>query len=410
MKLRAGVRLGGRVPLAPAMVVALLLGGGAYYLAWYRPVAVRTAAMLAEASRLEAEVQVLSRARLALPEAERALQALRARQARAAERTPRVEDLPRGAGFVSRAAEVAGLRPLRVTYSLQGPAAPAPDAKAAAGGGSVRFDVEVEGPYGGLVSLVETMERAFEGVQFISLAVSPAPPPEPARLAAHAPSQAQAQANVPFSPLLGQAAGQAPGGTQPGVTAGPGAGSEAALSDRLSQVAALFSYLQMLAMQQSGAVTGVPVGQPAGPLSPSAASGSPAPEVTGSPAVRASLSFTVAVRAADDPVSRAVEWKALPLPVASTTGGTSNPFEPSDRTAVEARLAQAPSPEVPALRVTGIARGSDGFMAVLVVDERSHLVRDGTRLGRLTVRTVRAGGVDVQVEGRRVFVPLRVEP
>ncbi|MBE3597302.1 MAG: hypothetical protein IMX02_00320 [Limnochordaceae bacterium] len=374
---------------------------------------IRTAAMLAEAGRLEAEVQVLSRARLALPEAERALQALRARQARAVERTPRVEDLPRGAGFVSRAAEVAGLRPLRVTYSLQGPAAAPPDAKAAAAGGSVRFDVEVEGPYGGLVSLVETIERAFEGVQFISLAVSPAPPPEPAHLAARAPSQAQAQANVPLSPPLGQAAGQAPGGTQPGVTAGPGAGSDAPPSDRLSQVAALFSYLQMLAMQQSGAVSGVPVGQPGdqtGLLSPSAASGSPAPKVAGSPAVRASLSFTVAVRAANDPASRPVAWKALPLPAASATGRTSNPFEPADKAAVEARLAQAPSPEVPALRVTGIARGSDGFVAVLVVDERSHLVRDGTRLGRLTVRAVRAGGVDVQVEGRRVFVPLRVEP
>lgn len=407
MALTRQLRAKVRVPPLLWGAIGLVLAGAVYYFAYYGPTAARTMAALAEASRLEVQVQVLSRARQALPQARETLRALQARQASTIQRTLRLQDLPAGAGFVSDAAAAMGMRLVTLTYSLQGePAA----------GGAVHFDVQVEGPYAGLVRFIEAMEHAFDQVQFSALDVSAAP-------GSTAAGEQAAPASPPV-PRIGT------GGTPAGTGSADSASAERATSDRMAQVAALFSYLQTMALQKSGATSEVPAPVGAGGaadgatsrdgMGASAGAGTMAPSAAGSAGsalVRAMLGFSVPVRVAAEPGTQEVPWKAPALATLDALGSQAgtrpaviNPFAPSDRASVETRFAQASGTDALDLRVTGIAQGPGGLVAVLIVAGRSHVVREGTRLGALEVVAVRPDGLEVRAEQQRVFVPLRAGP
>lgn len=287
--------------------LALLVATTGYYLAVLGPMWARSEGTIRELRKLEQELQALGRARQELGSATEARDAARRRYEQVAARVLRADDLPRAVGFVQQLAEARNLQVVNVRHTLQGPAAAATAA---------RLDVDLQGPYGGVLALAEALEAHFPAIEFVGLVL---------------------EASAPQSQAVRSPSGE----------------------------------------------------------------GAP-----GSPRVRAALSFTVPLRPpSEGSGDLAVAWVAPA--VSAVRLPRDNPFQPALPLAALAE----PQPEavVQALeaRVTGVALGSEGPLAILRLANRSHVVRPGDRVGPLRVLRVEAVGVIAELDGRQLQIPLR---
>lgn len=149
----------GRVLTYSLGLLALLIG---YYLAVLGPLWARSQGALREVRKLEQELQALSRARQELASATQAKEAAFRRYEQLAARVLQADDLPRAVGFVQQLAAARDLQVQNVRHTLQGPSGAAT---------SVRLDLDVQGPYGGVLALAEALESHFPALRFVGMAL-----------------------------------------------------------------------------------------------------------------------------------------------------------------------------------------------------------------------------------------------
>lgn len=149
----------GRVLTYSLGLLVLLIG---YYLAVLGPLWARSQGALREVHKLERELQALGRARQELAAATEARDAARRRYEQLAARVLQPDDLPRAVGFVQQLAAVRDLQVQNVRHTLQGPPGSAT---------SVRLDLDVQGPYGGVLALAEALESHFPALKFVGMAL-----------------------------------------------------------------------------------------------------------------------------------------------------------------------------------------------------------------------------------------------
>lgn len=309
--------------------VALVVAVAGYYFAVLGPMWARSEGAIRQVRKLEQELQALGRVRQELATATEARDTARKRYEQVATQVLRPDDLPRAVGFVQQLAEARRLQVLNVRHALQGPPA---------GATAARLDVDLQGPYGGVLALAEALEAQFPAIEFVGLVLEAS-----GGEAAEAPPPATGETAGGRAPSAGQVAAGADG-------------------------------------------------------------------AAGSARVRGTVSFTVPVRppAAGSSLA-AVAWSAPA--VSPVRIPPEDPFRPARPLPV--RAAELPkkvtAESVPA-QVTGVAVGPQGALAVLRLENRSHLVRPGDRVGRLRVLRVDTAGVVAEWDGESVFIPLRRSP